>query len=97
MLYDENVNLVDGYEKKELYLRISELVDMLPDKKREIIYLYFGFDGCKALTQKEISNRLNIAQPTVSKTVREVLKKISNKLSIEGLILKKDVKTRIKK
>ncbi|MBM7606602.1 RNA polymerase sigma-70 factor (ECF subfamily) [Metabacillus crassostreae] len=64
--------VVDDYEKQEIYEHISSL----PDKYREVIYLYYY----KSLKIEEISDITNIQINTVKTRLKRAKKKLKLKL-----------------
>lgn len=69
------------YERKETIQEIRKIVAQLPDKEKEIIYLYFGFYGNKEYSQREIAKKLNISYSYVSKIIKTVLCKLKKKMN----------------
>lgn len=93
-LVDSDFDLVLNYEEKEEKNIIRSIVQNLQEKDREIIILYFGFDGNEPHTQGEIANKLNITQPTVSRMIKVILNEITIQLKEQGVV---DDSTSIKK
>lgn len=73
-------------EKEVTYKIIREIVKELPDRDREIIMLYFGFYDDKPYMQKEIAKKTSLNQSSVSKIIKENIKKLGKQLQQEGLI-----------
>ena len=65
----DDKNLVEEYEKIEMYKIIRQLVMKLPDRDKEIIMLYFGFYNNKIYTQKEIAEKIHVSQPDISRLI----------------------------
>lgn len=68
----------DNYNDMENNYILNELLDLLSDKERDIIYLFY----IKELKQKEISNIMGISQPHVSRIITNGISKIRNKLPL---------------
>lgn len=85
-LVDETVDFVRGLEIKDLNKLIRELVDKLPDKNRDIILLYFGFNDGKRYTQDEIAKKFNIDRSYVSRLIKINVKKIKEELIELGIV-----------
>jgi RNA polymerase sigma-70 factor (ECF subfamily) len=66
-----------------LFEFISEVVDKLPDRRREI-FIKSRFEG---LNNKEIAEALNISQKTVENQITEALKYLRLKLNRERLAI----------
>lgn len=88
------MNLENDYIDSEIYHYIDELVKSLPDKKRSVIELYYGFNGNNKITQEEVSNKLNISKQYVNKILIETIEILKRKLISEGIIENKNVKER---
>lgn len=86
MLTDETVNLTHNYEEKELYFALRKLVNQLPERDKEIIFLHFGFNNQKPLTQKELASKYNITQSYVSRIITNILKRLAIQLKEINLI-----------
>lgn len=85
-LYDENSDFISDYEDKELYDSIHRIIESFPERDKKIIMLYFGFIDNQPLNQKQIADKLNICQSSVSKIIKKYLKIISLQLNNEGII-----------
>ena len=55
---------------------LREALARLPVRDREIIALRFGLGGLKALTQKEVADRLGISQSYISRLEKRILEKL---------------------
>ena len=55
---------------------LREALARLPARDREIIALRFGLGGLKALTQKEVADRLGISQSYISRLEKRILEKL---------------------
>ena len=97
-LNDKNIDLINYFEKKEIFLTIRNLIDNLPTLEKNIIMYYFGFSEVKPLTQQEISKKLNVSRPKISITIAKVLNIIRDNLQEEKLIyFPKRIRNKIKK
>lgn len=79
-LIDENADLVSDYEQKEKYNIIRKIIANLPERDKALIILSFGFIDNNPLSQRQIANKLNISQSTVSREMTRLLKYIKDKL-----------------
>ncbi|MDD6878653.1 MAG: sigma-70 family RNA polymerase sigma factor [bacterium] len=86
IIQSENSDFVLEYENKEVYRTIRETIDELSERDRYIVVLYFGFLENRTYTQLEISKKLNISQPYVSRIISEILKKLGKELQEKGAI-----------
>lgn len=87
ILNDFNDDFVLEYEEKELSDAVRLLVEKLPERKKKIITMYFGFNG-EPLKQKEISNNLGVTQACVSKTIISTIKELKNQLETDSFSTK---------
>ena len=55
---------------------LRDALARLPARDREIIALRFGLGGLKALTQKEVADRLGISQSYISRLEKRILEKL---------------------
>lgn len=85
LIYDES-DLVENFEKTEIYEIIRQIVNELPEKEKTIIMLKFGFYNNQTCTQKEISDKLHIPQTTVSRIIKKTILKIKRILKFKGII-----------
>ena len=81
ILMDSDEDFVFSIEEKELYDEVRRVIENLPEREKQIIMLYFGFN-CEPLNQNEISSQMKISQPYVSKIITATLKTI--KLQLEN-------------
>lgn len=54
---------------------------MLDEREREIIILRYGLSGSRAITQREVAEKLGISRSYVSRIEKSALKKMSGYLS----------------
>ena len=81
ILMDSDEDFVFSIEEKELYDEVRRVIENLPEREKQIIMLYFGFN-CEPLNQNEISSQMKISQQYVSKIITATLKTI--KLQLEN-------------
>ena len=79
LLKDDNVDIEYDYDLKEEHLIIKQLVEELKENEQLIIKLYFGFDGNKRHTLKEISEILNVSPQRVQFVLKRTLNRLKNK------------------
>ena len=82
---DNKTHIEQDYEKKEQIQALLLLIDLLPDRERTIIEMYFGLHQNRVFTQEEIANTINVGQPQIHKmlvkittTLKELLQELSN-------------------
>ena len=81
ILMDSDEDFVFSIEEKESYDEVRRVIENLPEREKQIIMLYFGFN-CEPLNQNEISSQMKISQSSVSKIITATLKTI--KLQLEN-------------
>lgn len=79
LLKDDNVDIEYDYDLKEEHLIIKQLVEELKENEQLIIKLYFGFDGNKRHTLKEISEILNVSPQRVQFVLKRTLNRLKDK------------------
>ena len=90
---DNAANLEQDYEQKEQAKSLLLLIDLLPDKERTIIEMYFGLHQNKVFTQTEIANTMNVSQPQINRIIAKVttfLKELYQELSTRKPIILED-------
>ena len=86
ILYDENQDFVLNYENEEICMLIKRIVANLPERNKQIVEKYFGFNGHKPQVQREIAEYLGMSKANVSRILLDTLKQISFILKKEGVI-----------
>lgn len=89
--YFENILIDDtDFESKiienEIHGKIREIVKELPQREKEMITLYFGFNNTERLLQKDIARIFNLSQAQVCRLLSKSVRFIAQSLSDEGLI-----------
>jgi RNA polymerase primary sigma factor len=57
---------------------IELVLNTLPQRERQIVSLYFGIDGNRALNLTEIGDQLNLSRERVRQLKKTALKKIKD-------------------
>ena len=91
----DDYSLEENYFEKELKENLNNMILNLPDRERQIIYMYFGFIDDKIYTQKEIAKYFGVDQSYISRIIKMVLLQLQNNLVLSGLSEKK-IKKNIK-
>ena len=73
---ESSVNLVEDYERKEEEFIVKEIIKELPDDYRLLIEMYFGINGQKRHTQRELAKHFNYSQSYISRIIKEVIAEI---------------------
>ena len=92
-IIDSNIDLEQNYEQKEQAKSLLLLIDLLPDRERTIIEMYFGLHQNRVFTQEEIANTINVSQPEIYKIITKItntLKELLQELSNGKAIIVKD-------
>lgn len=93
-ILSSDIDLENDYINYVIHHYIDELVVNLPDKKRNVIELYYGFNGNDKMTQEKLGNKLNISKQNVNKILIESIEILKRKLISEGIIEIKSEKER---
>ena len=59
---------------------LRQSVKELPDREREIVYMRFGLDGRKELTQKEVALKMGISQSYISRLEKRIMLRLRKEL-----------------
>ncbi|MBE6143978.1 MAG: sigma-70 family RNA polymerase sigma factor [Firmicutes bacterium] len=84
-LLSSDEDIEENYLKKELISEIRKSLDILKDREREIIELYYGFKG-ERFTENQIAKKLGLSQSYVSRINHKTVEKIKQYLKNRGLI-----------
>lgn len=76
----DGLDIEKEYINTETILRVRELVKKLPPALRETVNLYYGFNGGKRYTQKEMAKKANCYQSTIQKRLKKAEKLIKREL-----------------
>ena len=79
---DEN-EVSKNIDKQDESNNLKQVLDGLPDKEKEIVFMRYGLSGKSEMTQKEVADYFEISQSYISR----IEKKILDKLKIEILKL----------
>lgn len=93
-ILSSDIDLENDYINYVIHHYIDELVVNLPDKKRNVIELYYGFNGNDKMTQEEVGNKLNTSKQYVNKILTETNELLKRKLINEGIVEVKSKKER---
>lgn len=84
-LNDDASDFIAEIEESELYKVIREVIERLPEERKNIIIQYFGFNN-NPKYQSEIANELGISQAEVSRSIDKTIIDLSNELKVLGII-----------
>ncbi len=74
---DEVNNFVEAKDERKM---ISDLVENLPKREKEIMQLRFGFSGYSEHTQKEVADKLGISQSYISRLEKKIIAKLKKEV-----------------
>lgn len=98
VIVDENSVFSENLEKKELLSELKKQIELLSERDKKLIKLFYGIDCDRRYSQKEIADILNMKRSNVAMRLRKIVSILKGKLEILGLIDKKTkVKTRVNK
>lgn len=76
---DEDMILRPLEDEVDLCL-LRQAVSQLPDREREIVYMRFGLNGYKELTQKEVAEKLGISQSYISRLEKRIMLRLRKEI-----------------
>ena len=76
---DEDMILRPMEEDVDLRI-LRQSVKELPDREREIVYMRFGLEGRKELTQKEVALKMGISQSYISRLEKRIMLRLRKEL-----------------
>ena len=74
---DEISEDIEHEDEKRL---LRYVVERLPEKEKEIMYLRFGMDGGEPYTQKQLADKMGISQSYISRLEKRILAKIKDEM-----------------
>ena len=92
MDYDGNELLLSdilGTEEDMILRPMEDAVDLqllrqavkeLPQREREILYMRYGLEGTKELTQKEVAEKMGISQSYISRIEKRIMEKLKKEI-----------------
>jgi RNA polymerase sporulation-specific sigma factor len=78
-----------GTEEDVVFRPMEERVDLmvlrkalseLPEREKEIVFLRYGLEGRKELTQKEVANRMGISQSYISRLEKRIMMRLKKEI-----------------
>lgn len=81
-LSDISSDFVVENEEKEVYRIVRMIVNLLPEREKNVIMKYFGFENNQQLNQPELASELGISQSYISKVIIKTLKEIKKYLEL---------------
>ena len=75
-----DINIILDYEDKIIYDIICEIINLLPERKRICLLMYYGLNGYEKIPQKDIARQLNTCQSRVSTLLDETIDIIRKEL-----------------
>lgn len=75
---DDVYETIEYDDEKRLLI---EIVDALPEKEKNLMYMRFGLNGGVSHTQKQLADSLGISQSYISRLEKRILSKIKNELN----------------
>ncbi len=76
-----DIDMEEDLEKKIRWEKVSQIIKNLEDEReKEILFLRYGLNNKKPLTQREVAQKLNISRSYVSRIEKKVLERIKNQV-----------------
>ena len=76
---DEDMIMRPFEDEVDLCL-LRQAVSQLPDREREIVFMRFGLNGYKELTQKEVAEKLGISQSYISRLEKRIMLRLRKEI-----------------
>lgn len=67
-------------EKQDEKNVVCEVMQLLPEREREIVDMRYGFTTGKEMTQKEVADVLNISQSYISRIEKKILSRLKKEI-----------------
>jgi len=95
MDYDGNELLLSdvlGTEEDTVTCALEDDVDLhllrqalqeLPERERQIIYMRFGLNGCREMTQKEVAQVMGISQSYISRMEKRIMQRLKKEMLLK--------------
>lgn len=77
---DEDMILRPLEEDVDLCI-LRNALSQLPNREQEIIYMRFGMNGRKELTQKEVAEKMGISQSYISRLEKRIMQRLKKELN----------------
>lgn len=59
---------------------LRHALNNLPDREKEIVFMRFGLEGRKELTQKEVAQKMGISQSYISRLEKKIMQKLKKEM-----------------
>ena len=59
---------------------LKKLVDVLPEREKEIVCMRYGLDGSDGFTQKEVAEKLGISQSYISRLEKKIISRLRKEM-----------------
>ena len=76
---DEDIILRPLEDDVDLCL-LRQAVRELPEREREIVYMRFGLEGRRELTQKEVAQKMGISQSYISRLEKRIMQRLRDQI-----------------
>lgn len=68
---------IENQDEKDV---VCEVMQLLPQREREIVDMRYGFSSGKEMTQKEVADVLNISQSYISRIEKKILSRLKKEI-----------------
>lgn len=82
VLGTDNDLVSDQYEKSVEYSFVSQEINKLNNREKQIMVLRYGLNNTESFTQKEVADMLGISQSYISRIEKKVIKNIKNLMKV---------------
>lgn len=72
----DDLVIEDDVEERTMFESVTEYIEKMSKEEQFVINSYFGINGSKKLTQREIAKHLGISQVQVSRRISKIINKL---------------------
>ena len=76
---DDSESFIEKLEDQDLINELQKAIEILSDKEKDIISMYFGFKGTP-ISQGEIAKQLGVTQSRISRMIKKIILKLKEEL-----------------
>lgn len=73
--------VLSNIETEDENSTLREILQLLPQREREIVDMRYGFVSGREMTQKEVADKLNISQSYISRIEKKILVKLKREIA----------------
>lgn len=78
-------NIIEDYDYKETIMILQNIIDTLPHQDKELLALYYGFNGNNPHSAAKIASLYNVSKATISRRLNQIIAQIVKDLVRQGI------------